>query len=245
MSSTGATNPRVFKKGEVVAVRGVDDDFFLCRLLQHVFKELENAKVWWLEEHDLGGGGAVAGVRSLYKFGGIQTIPTESIMTPVKLVKVDKNYYELPEKEKAEIVDTLDRSIMGRSFSDDDEEDEESDEDEGVVVNGRGTKRKQVMQTGPGMAVCTTMTDFSVSRHNTFVKWQISRSSGAEVVYILVLISATPILSDLLLDSVWHFLFQAPRKKLHLQRRRLLRRKRLLQQRRWERKRRSQRRKGK
>ena len=86
----------------------------------------------------------------LYFFGGIQSIPTESILMPVKMTKVDKRHYELPAKMKAEVEDTLERSILGRSFSDDEEEESEEDEDEGVVVGGRGKKRKSVKQTGPG-----------------------------------------------------------------------------------------------
>lgn len=91
----------LFYKNEFVAVRNAEDGFFLCQVLQNVFKSSPRIRIRWLSETKRAG---------VYVADFYDVTDLECILTNVELEK-EKGEYRLPAEEQARIGNILKKAM--------------------------------------------------------------------------------------------------------------------------------------
>ena len=124
----------VYKKGTFLAVRGDSGSFYLCRTQQNVFSNTKKFKIQWLDMN---------AESKCYKFDFLDSTDVECVLTNIKMDRVARETYQLPEseknriemiltkalkKEKGEPIDDIE--IPAENDMDDDDDDDEEDVDE-------------------------------------------------------------------------------------------------------------------
>lgn len=91
----------LFYKNEFVAVRNAEDGFFLCQVLQNVYKSSPKIRIRWLSETKKTG---------VYVADFYDVTDLECILTNVELDK-GKGEYELPAEEQTRIGNILKKAM--------------------------------------------------------------------------------------------------------------------------------------
>lgn len=136
----------VYKKGVFLAVRGDAGSFYLCRTQQNVFQNTKHFKIQWLDKDEKS---------DVYKFDFLDHTEIECVLTNVRMERVARETYELPEAEKSRIELILSKALKkekGEPYEDlvvdteeeisneEDEDDVDDDDDEPVPKKGRARK---------------------------------------------------------------------------------------------------------
>ncbi|XP_078315747.1 poly [ADP-ribose] polymerase tankyrase-like isoform X2 [Crassostrea virginica] len=123
----------VYKKGVFLAVRGDAGSFYLCRTQQNVFQNTKHFKIQWLDKDEK---------TDVYKFDFLDHTEIECVLTNVRMERVARETYELPETEKARIELILSKALKkekGEPY-----EDLVMDtEEEGSHEEGKNGKKEQ------------------------------------------------------------------------------------------------------
>lgn len=91
----------LFYKNEFVAVRNAEDGFFLCQVLQNVYKSSPKIRIRWLSETKKS---------RMYEADFYDVTDLECILTNVELEK-EKGAYELPKEEQTRIENILKKAM--------------------------------------------------------------------------------------------------------------------------------------
>ncbi|XP_022242965.1 uncharacterized protein LOC106460507, partial [Limulus polyphemus] len=91
-----------FKKGEFLAVRNENDGFFVCRASQNVFKSTKKFKIQWLNNDNNA---------SVYSPDFFDFTNFECILTNVRMKRIAKNRFFLPNDEKKRTLNILKEAI--------------------------------------------------------------------------------------------------------------------------------------
>nr|XP_034325804.1 poly [ADP-ribose] polymerase tankyrase-like isoform X4 [Crassostrea gigas] len=92
----------VYKKGVFLAVRGDAGSFYLCRTQQNVFQNTKHFKIQWLDKDEKS---------DVYKFDFLDHTEIECVLTNVRMERVARETYELPEAEKSRIELILSKAL--------------------------------------------------------------------------------------------------------------------------------------
>jgi len=92
----------IYNRGEFLAVRNETNSFFICRTSQNVFKNSRKFKIQWFNNDKN---------PSVYTPDFYDVTDFECILTNLRLNRLDKGQYELPEEEKQRIMNILQRAI--------------------------------------------------------------------------------------------------------------------------------------
>ncbi|XP_056021779.1 uncharacterized protein LOC130054850 [Ostrea edulis] len=120
----------VYKKGVFLAVRGDAGSFYLCRTQQNVFQNTKHFKIQWLDKDEK---------TNVYKFDFLDHTEIECVLTNVRMERVARETYELPEAEKSRIELILSKALKkekGEPYEDlvmDTEEETSNEEGEYVT----------------------------------------------------------------------------------------------------------------
>ena len=99
------------------------DGFFLCRTQQHVYETTIKFTIQWLEVDPVDA--------MLFHVAYLDTIHQHTVITDVKLQRVEKDAYTLPPAQKTKIETNLLKSIRGHSTEDDGEDNGKDDAEDG------------------------------------------------------------------------------------------------------------------
>ncbi|XP_061174017.1 poly [ADP-ribose] polymerase tankyrase-like isoform X2 [Saccostrea echinata] len=92
----------VYKKGVFLAVRGDSGSFYLCRTQQNVFQNTKHFKIQWLDKDEK---------TQVYKFDFLDHTEIECVLTNVRMERVARETYQLPDSEKARIELILSKAL--------------------------------------------------------------------------------------------------------------------------------------
>ncbi|XP_066280586.1 poly [ADP-ribose] polymerase tankyrase-like isoform X1 [Branchiostoma lanceolatum] len=133
-ASTGAINKILyFYKGEYIAVRNDEGSFYLCEASQNIYNTSKTFKVRWLEVED---------APNIYRKSYYDNIELESIITHVKLQRMEKDKYVLPQAEILKTKKILRRAITGIAEDDEDVVLDVKEEEEDETVTPKKTRVK-------------------------------------------------------------------------------------------------------
>ena len=93
----------VFSKGEFLAVRNETGTFFICRTAQKVYKNSRKFKIRWLTNEK--------GDPNTYTLDFYDTTDFECVLTNLRLEKISKGNYSLPDDEKKRTLNILERAL--------------------------------------------------------------------------------------------------------------------------------------
>lgn len=137
----------VYKKGVFLAVRGDAGSFYLCRTQQNVFQNTKHFKIQWLDKDEKS---------DVYKFDFLDHTEIECVLTNVRMERVARETYELPEAEKSRIELILSKALKkekGEPYEDlvidteeeiSNEEDEEDEDEDDEPVPKKGKAKKSI-----------------------------------------------------------------------------------------------------
>ncbi|XP_052057851.1 poly [ADP-ribose] polymerase tankyrase-like isoform X2 [Mytilus californianus] len=140
----------VYKKGVFLAVRGDEETFYLCRTQQNVFSNTKKFKIQWLDMDE---------VTKHYKFDFLDSTDIECVLTNIKMDRVARETYTLPDSEKKRIEMILTKAIRkekGMPIDDidivpenevEEEEDEEETEDDEDWEDEPTTKKQKLSKS--------------------------------------------------------------------------------------------------
>lgn len=94
----------VFNKGEFLAVRNDEGTFFICRTAQKVFKNSRKFKIRWLSNEK-------GTDPTVYNLDFYDQTDFECVLTNLRLEKINKNSFQLPEEEKKRTQNILERAL--------------------------------------------------------------------------------------------------------------------------------------
>ncbi|XP_078675989.1 poly [ADP-ribose] polymerase tankyrase-like isoform X2 [Branchiostoma floridae x Branchiostoma belcheri] len=133
-ASTGAINKILyFYRGEYIAVRNDEGSFYLCEASQNIYNTSKTFKVRWLEVED---------APNIYRKSYYDNIELESIITHVKLQRMEKDKYVLPQAEILKTQKILRRAITGIAEDDEDEVLDVKEEEKDETVTPKKTRAK-------------------------------------------------------------------------------------------------------
>ncbi|XP_078592750.1 poly [ADP-ribose] polymerase tankyrase-like isoform X2 [Branchiostoma floridae x Branchiostoma japonicum] len=133
-ASTGVINKILyFYRGEYIAVRNDEGSFYLCEASQNIYNTSKTFKVRWLEIED---------APNIYRKSYYDNIELESIITHVKLQRMEKDKYVLPQAEILKTQKILRRAITGIAEDDDDVVMDVKEEEEDETVAPKKTRVK-------------------------------------------------------------------------------------------------------
>lgn len=92
----------VYQRGDFLAVRNENNEFFLCRCEQNVYKGSKKFKILWLNNDK---------DPKVYEKDFYDTTDFECVLTNLRLNRLEKNKYELPEEEKQRTHNILQRAL--------------------------------------------------------------------------------------------------------------------------------------
>ncbi|CAL1296048.1 unnamed protein product [Larinioides sclopetarius] len=91
----------VFHKGEFLAVRNENGSFFVCRTAQNVYKSSKRFKIQWMSDKEA----------DIYIPDFYDQTDFECVLTNLRLKRVDKNKYQLPQEERQRTLNILQRAL--------------------------------------------------------------------------------------------------------------------------------------
>ncbi|KAK3611456.1 hypothetical protein CHS0354_032737 [Potamilus streckersoni] len=106
----------LYKKGLFLAVRGDEGSFYLCKTNQNVFNNTKRFKIQWLDLEQ---------APDLYKIDFMDSTDIECVLTNVKMERVSRDTYRLPNKEQTRVENILNKAIRKERGEPVDEEDED------------------------------------------------------------------------------------------------------------------------
>ena len=124
-----------FKRNDILAVHGTNNQFWLCKSLQNINRSLKNPhfKALWLEK----GGNSLYSLQSSPHY-----VPRNSILRRVYLKKTpDQDFYQLPPKVKLRLQREL--GVCDDEESDDDNNEDAMDTDEPKSKSKKSSSRKR------------------------------------------------------------------------------------------------------
>lgn len=90
----------VFNRGDFLAVRNESGSFYVCRTAQNVYKTSRKFKIQWLDDKS-----------GHYVPDFFDTTDFECVLTNLRMNKISKTKYQLPEDEKQRALNILQRAI--------------------------------------------------------------------------------------------------------------------------------------
>ena len=93
----------IYEKGEFLAVRNTDDGFFLYQTTRNVYHSVGRIKIHWLTQSEAN--------KQLYALDYHDHIEFQCILTNIRLTKISRNRFHLPEQEQDRIMQILKESI--------------------------------------------------------------------------------------------------------------------------------------
>ncbi|KAL1414793.1 hypothetical protein MTO96_007255 [Rhipicephalus appendiculatus] len=125
----------VFQKGEFLAVRNETGSFYVCRTAQNVYKSSKRFKIQWLNNDS---------EPDIYAPDFYDNTDFECVLTNLRMRRVDKGRYLLPDEERKRTLNILQRALnvenVDVSFVGKEEE-EELSEASPPATNFRGRRR--------------------------------------------------------------------------------------------------------
>ncbi|RWS14015.1 Poly(ADP-ribose) polymerase pme-5-like protein [Dinothrombium tinctorium] len=92
----------VFNKGDFLAVRNESGSFYICRTAQNVYKSSKKFKIQWLnDEKD----------PNIYTPDFYDVTDFECVLTNLRMIRLDKGKYRLPDEERQRILNILQRAL--------------------------------------------------------------------------------------------------------------------------------------
>ncbi|KAL3874859.1 hypothetical protein ACJMK2_037816 [Sinanodonta woodiana] len=119
----------LYKKGLFLAVRGDEGSFYLCKTNQNVFNNTKRFKIQWLDLEQ---------APDMYKIDFMDSTDIECVLSNVKMERVSRDSFRLPDKEKTRVENILNKAIRKERGEPVDEEDVDlepsSDSEEDTAV---------------------------------------------------------------------------------------------------------------
>lgn len=92
----------IYNRGEFLAVRNETNGFFICRTTQNVYKNSHKFKILWLNNDKNA---------AVYTPDFYDHTDFECVLTNLRLKRLDKGQYQLPDEEKQRTMNILQRAI--------------------------------------------------------------------------------------------------------------------------------------